>query len=517
MQIHAARAEPARTSLSREPRGGAWRAATAVALAAMLAACQTTKPPAAPGNVSRLPPGNEQRDGPEAHPPPNLEAVPDAVPQVEPLRIGGPNKPYQIDGKTYVPLTDDRAVTEKGLASWYGKKFHGHRTASGEAYNMYAMTAAHKTLPIPSYARVRNPANGKEVIVRVNDRGPFAPGRVIDLSYTAALRLGVLGGVQQVEVTRITDDDIRAGNFPHGGPVYASAAPAGGTPLAAAGAAAGSVAVGDLDKPASVAPPAKSRGWFWRRKAASPTPATTIAAATPATVATVVPAAAPTSNAPAEAPGRAAAGEAVPAELGTAAATDAQPPIAGATTTIVTESTTRRPGAVALAPVAGTVPAGVVLPPADPGAAAPAGAQARGTAPTGATTTGAVGGASDARTGADAGTRPESEADTVPPSATVVAAARSSPPREERARADTTAGIGFWVQLGAFGKRDGALDFQRKLVDEQPWLAPLLAVFADRGLNKLQAGPYPTREEARGVAVRVREALHLVPTIVEKR
>src|ERR1700758_5457087 len=112
------------------------------------------KLPHAPRNVSRRPPGNSERDGPEARPPPNLEAVPDAVPQIEPVRPGGPNKPYEIAGHTYVPLT------EKGLASWYGKRFHGHRTASGEAYNMYAMTAAHKTLPIPSYARVRNPANG---------------------------------------------------------------------------------------------------------------------------------------------------------------------------------------------------------------------------------------------------------------------------------------------------------------------------------------------------------------------
>ena len=190
----------------------ALRVAAAALLLAVLAACQTTPTaPAGPGNVTHLPPGNEQRDGPEAKPPPNLEAVPDAVPQIEAIRNGGPNKPYEIAGHTYVPLTDDRALTEKGLASWYGKKFHGHRTASGEAYNMYAMTAAHKTLPIPSYARVRNPANGKEVIVRVNDRGPFSPGRVIDLSYTAALKLGVLSGVAPVEITRITEDDIRSG------------------------------------------------------------------------------------------------------------------------------------------------------------------------------------------------------------------------------------------------------------------------------------------------------------------
>jgi rare lipoprotein A len=101
-------------------------------------------------------------------------------------------------------------VRESGLASWYGRKFHGRPTASGEPYDMFAMTAAHKTLPIPSYARVRNPANGREIIVRVNDRGPFAEGRIIDLSWVAALRLGVLAGVAPVEVQRLTFDDIRA-------------------------------------------------------------------------------------------------------------------------------------------------------------------------------------------------------------------------------------------------------------------------------------------------------------------
>jgi rare lipoprotein A len=94
--------------------------------------------------------------------------------------------------------------------------------------------------------------------------------------------------------------------------------------------------------------------------------------------------------------------------------------------------------------------------------------------------------------------------------------ARADKP-DEHARADTTAGIGWWLQLGAFKQRDGALDFQRRLIDEQPWLAPLLAVFTDRGLNKLQAGPYITRDDARSAAERVRTALQLVPTIVEKR
>lgn len=158
--------------------------------------------------------GGSERDGPERNPPAHLGGVPDAVPRLDPIRIGGPNKPYEVLGERYEPLKGDVVYAQKGLASWYGKKFHGRPTASGEVYNMYAMTAAHATLPIPSYARVRNPANGREIIVRVNDRGPFHKGRIIDLSYTAALKLDVLHGVAPVEVRRITHAEIRAGNWP---------------------------------------------------------------------------------------------------------------------------------------------------------------------------------------------------------------------------------------------------------------------------------------------------------------
>jgi len=161
------------------------------------------------GCASRPPP---DRDGPPERPPSGLAQVPDAVPRVEPLRRGGPNKPYEVFGRRYVPMTDDRPLAETGLASWYGRKFHGRPTASGEIYDMYAMTAAHTTMPIPSYAVVRNPANGREVVVRINDRGPFADGRVIDLSYTAALRLDLLRGVAPVHVRRLTHDDIRGGH-----------------------------------------------------------------------------------------------------------------------------------------------------------------------------------------------------------------------------------------------------------------------------------------------------------------
>lgn len=152
-----------------------------------------------------------QRDGPEANPPSGLKQLPDAVPRVESIRKGGPNKPYEIEGIHYRPMTEDKPLVERGIASWYGKAFHGRPTASGETYNMYAMTAAHPTMAIPSYARVRNPANGREVVVRINDRGPFHKGRIIDLSYTAALKLDLLRGVGEVEVERLTYEDIRAG------------------------------------------------------------------------------------------------------------------------------------------------------------------------------------------------------------------------------------------------------------------------------------------------------------------
>ena len=173
------------------------RCTTLLACTALLAGC-ASKPGLAPG-----------RDGPGANPPANLASVPDARPRVEALRVGGPNKPYEMLGQRWVPMTSDQPLDETGGASWYGRKFHGLPTSSGEPSDMYAMTAAHRTMPIPSYARVRNPANGREVIVRINDRGPFSTGRVIDLSYTAALKLGVLAGVASVQVHRLTHREIR--------------------------------------------------------------------------------------------------------------------------------------------------------------------------------------------------------------------------------------------------------------------------------------------------------------------
>ena len=322
----------------------AWVARLPLALllaAGLLMAGCATGPRPAPG-TSPDAAASPDRDGPESRPPADLASVPDAEPKLEPIRAGGPNKPYEVLGRSYVPITKDAPFTERGVASWYGKKFHGRRTASGEVYNMYAMTAAHPTLPIPSYARVRNPANGREVVLRINDRGPFHPGRIVDLSYTAALKLDLLRGVGAVELQRITADDIRTGAWRNDG-------------------------AGDAVR------------------VAMPAPAEVAAVASPASTPT----------------------------------TSEQPPVA-----------------VADAPAA---------------------------------------------------------------------------------RAFTTPARGFWVQIGAFRQRDGAESFQKRVVAELDWISPLLAVFNEASMYRLQAGPYPSRHEARGVAERVREGLQLVPTIVERR
>jgi rare lipoprotein A len=130
-----------------------------------------------------------QKDGPADHIPVNLNLVPDAVPQTEPL-IKSANQPYTAMGMSFRPDTSEKPFKATGVASWYGKQFQGRKTTSGERYDMFAMTAAHPTLPIPSYVRVTNAANGKSVIVRINDRGPFHRNRAMDLSYAAAYKLG---------------------------------------------------------------------------------------------------------------------------------------------------------------------------------------------------------------------------------------------------------------------------------------------------------------------------------------
>lgn len=357
--------------LPNRPAAATWLPATVAWAALLLAGC---------ASGPKVPGGWPDKDGPDPNPPPNLMSVPDAEPRVEMIRTGGPNKPYEVLGRSYVPITSDSPVMQVGLASWYGRKFHGKPTASGELYNMYSMTAAHPTLPIPSYARVRNPANGKEVIVRVNDRGPFHSTRVIDLSYTAALKLGLLRGVAPVQLERLTNDEIRAGT--------------------------------------------------WRR----PQPdETLLAAAPPAGTTAVV---------------QANAGEAPAAAAAPAAATAAPPAAA-----------TPSP-----APANGTVVAAVALP------AAP-----------------------------------------VPEPATQL------PLTQETAPARVPGAVGFWVQLGAFKAHDSAVTLQRRVMAELDMLSPLLAIFNEGAVHRLQAGPYATRDDAAQVAQRLRSTLQLAPIIVQRR
>lgn len=322
------------------------RLASGVACATVLAlaACGSTPRGGGPRGGPLIP---ERSDGVGPKPPANLDQVPDAVPRVDRIPPGGPNRPYELFGRSYTPFTHNRPFSQRGLASWYGAKFHGRRTANGEVYDMYAMTAAHPTLPLPSYVRVRNPANDREVILRVNDRGPFHPGRIIDLSYTAALKLGLLRGVGIVEMERILPQEIRSGAWRRGG----GAAPA---------------------------PPEEE-------------PA--LAASQPETV------------------------------------VDSAPEAAA--------------GGMAMAAI------------------------------------------------------------TAEPSLEAPAASAAAP--------------GFWVQLGAFRDAEGAAGFRSRVETEVDWLGPLLAIVKERTLHRLQVGPYPSRDEAQTAAQRIRDALQLVPVVVERR
>lgn len=136
---------------------------------------------------------------------PEIASVPDAVPRAEPRSALGNPPFYSVDGHRYVVLASAAGYVERGVASWYGSDFHGLRTATGESYDMFAMTAAHKTLPLPCYARVTNLANGRSVVVRINDRGPFVSNRIIDLSYTAASRLDMIrNGTAFVQIEALT-------------------------------------------------------------------------------------------------------------------------------------------------------------------------------------------------------------------------------------------------------------------------------------------------------------------------
>lgn len=201
-----------------------WKLVAGLSVALFIAGCSSVprqptttaakQASARTGGVPTLPPANSGRggyykdDGPGEQIPQGLENLPDAEPRIEPYSTRA-NRPYTVFGNSYTPITDNRPYKQRGIGSWYGKKFHGNKTSSGEVYDMYKMTAAHPTLPIPSYSRVTNLHNGRQIIVRVNDRGPFHSDRIIDLSYSAALKLGYLGkGSGMLEVEHLLPQEI---------------------------------------------------------------------------------------------------------------------------------------------------------------------------------------------------------------------------------------------------------------------------------------------------------------------
>lgn len=199
---------------------------TAIALTVLISGCSTQPTSTADSETSSTTKSTAQKnkarkstvvqkrgggyykdDGPGDEIPDNLDEIPDAQPRYEPLHRFA-NRPYMVLGKSYVPATELQPYREQGVASWYGKKFHGQKTSIGEPYDMFSMTAAHPTLAIPSYVRVTNLKNGKSVVVRVTDRGPFHADRVIDLSYAAAYRLDYIdSGSTPVQVEAILPTD----------------------------------------------------------------------------------------------------------------------------------------------------------------------------------------------------------------------------------------------------------------------------------------------------------------------
>ena len=162
-----------------------------------------TKAPAATKPSTSGSGGYYLDDGPGDTPPADIDSIPDATLRTE-APLARANKPYTALGQRYTPMTSFSPYKKQGVASWYGKRYHGKKTSSGEVYDMYAMSGAHPTLPLPSYVKVTNPANGRSVIVRINDRGPFKHDRLIDLSYAAAYKLRLTGqGSGLVEVEAI--------------------------------------------------------------------------------------------------------------------------------------------------------------------------------------------------------------------------------------------------------------------------------------------------------------------------
>ncbi|MBB5272565.1 septal ring lytic transglycosylase RlpA family protein [Quisquiliibacterium transsilvanicum] len=262
---------------------GRARGAVLLGLALLVGACASPGPGGSPSPAPRGG-GYYQDDGPGAGAPVDLDAIPDAVPRAEPL-LARANRPYEVFGRRYVPMTRLEPYRSRGAASWYGRKYHGRQTSSGEVYDMYGMTAAHPTLPLPSYVRVTHQGNGRSVVVRVNDRGPFLNDRVIDLSWTAAAKLGfVQAGSAEVEVELLGAVEVPAAvaansaNSANASPVLAGGSALDGPPLITMSPVAAPAP--DVQAPAAFSqPPSRA---VPGASAASAAPAASAATATPA-------------------------------------------------------------------------------------------------------------------------------------------------------------------------------------------------------------------------------------------
>ena len=185
-----------------------------MAILAVIDACSSASPPPAKNsNAGRY--SIMQDRAPEK--PIDIINIPEVVPEPVVRTIAGNRSPYTVLGKSYFVLPSEEGYSERGIASWYGEKFHGHKTSNGEVFDMYQVSAAHKSLPIPSFLRVTNLDNNRSIIVRVNDRGPFHGNRIIDLSYAAALKLGYADiGTARVQLDAIITEKLSNGSVSRG-------------------------------------------------------------------------------------------------------------------------------------------------------------------------------------------------------------------------------------------------------------------------------------------------------------
>lgn len=378
-----------------------------------------------------------------------MAAIPDAQPEAEPL-LARANKPYVVFGKTYVPMTALAPYHARGVASWYGRKFHGQRTSSGEVYDMYGMTAAHPTLPIPSFARVTNLRNGRSVIVRVNDRGPFLNNRLIDLSWTAAAKLGYIqSGYTDVDVQLITrfdgDDGMPVSppaNLARATPPAASGPTAASSPPNASNsttALAGLPAAGAATAAASVSP-AVSGGAVLSDVAVAAPVVVASAAAVPVAVARAAP------GGP----------DASPATVAYAAA---------AASRAVADPVVQPEPASATDAVSGLITAASITP------------------------------ASLQTVSADAQQNP------------VPAGRRDAAP----AGPSSTPPVQLFLQLAAFGSLHNAEVGRSELARRFDWLSERLRIVRDGAVYKVQAGPYARRDDAQAAAERIRRTTDLKP------